>query len=182
MSEEKIKFDQHDRNLQREALEYFNQTWQSEDNTQSPEPVIEAFCAGAEYQHSVEQPQQSPVKTFDEIKDEICIKKFEISYDQFFLDFNEYRRGKWMLEEICDEAAELYRSQPVPVTEGRGWISVKDRLPEPGVRVRAIRTYGNGKMEETHTIYVERIETFDDLLCDIITHWQPIVLPSPPKH
>lgn len=62
------------------------------------------------------------------------------------------------------------------------WISVGERLPEHSVMVRAIRTYGNGKMEEIHTVYVERIQCFDDLLCDIITHWQYIILPKTIKY
>lgn len=59
-----------------------------------------------------------------------------------------------------------------------GWIKVSDKLPEPNVRVRAIRQFGNGKQEEIHTHYVERTQCFDDLMTDIITHWQPIILPK----
>lgn len=58
------------------------------------------------------------------------------------------------------------------------WVSIEDGLPESGVKVRAIRTFVNGKMEEVHTVYIERTQCFDDFMTDIITHWQPI---TPPK-
>lgn len=61
------------------------------------------------------------------------------------------------------------------------WISVKDELPPYGVKIRAIITFGNGKMEEIRTVYIERTKCFDHLLCDIITHWQYIRLPTPPN-
>lgn len=60
------------------------------------------------------------------------------------------------------------------------WVSV-DTPPEAGVRVRAVREYGNGKQEEIHTVWIKRLDCFDDLLTDCITHWQYIALPSPPK-
>lgn len=73
------------------------------------------------------------------------------------------------------EAMQLYASQFTPV-----WIDVKERLPDHEKTVRAIQTFGNGSMKEIHTNYVKRTECFDNLMCEIITHWQEIELPQPP--
>lgn len=60
------------------------------------------------------------------------------------------------------------------------WISVKDRLPEPGHRVLAASVYFTGEcwMAVNGTWY--RYNGFDmDHLFESITHWMP--LPEPPE-
>lgn len=76
--------------------------------------------------------------------------------------------------------AEL-RQKEHSYSEQEQWVSVKDVLPEHERKVRAIITYGSGRMEEIHTNYVKRIECFDSFFTDQITHWQEITLPAPPK-
>lgn len=60
------------------------------------------------------------------------------------------------------------------------WISVKDRLPEPGNRVLAASAYFTGEcwMAVNGTWY--RYNGYDmDNLFEPVTHW--MMLPDPPK-
>ncbi len=60
------------------------------------------------------------------------------------------------------------------------WISVKDRMPEPNVKVLTCATYGAGNKEIGTSFTTTRFpDVFDSFLGDRITHWMP--LPEPPK-
>lgn len=60
------------------------------------------------------------------------------------------------------------------------WISVKDRFPEPGVKVLVLLTYGLGSTSIELSYTTKRFpDAFDSFHNEIITHWQ--YLPEPPK-
>lgn len=65
-----------------------------------------------------------------------------------------------------------YGLQPI-----NDWVSVKDRLPKPYVKVLIFIKYPKGSSIEL-SYFVSRTECFDNFHTDYITHWQP--LPQPP--
>lgn len=96
--------------------------------------------------------------------------------EEIYDDLRKRHKGVWSPKDTAVMAANIYADQFKPK-----WIPVEERLPPANLIVRAVRTYGNGRMEEVRTHWVERIECFDDFLTDIITHWQFIELPSAPE-
>lgn len=55
------------------------------------------------------------------------------------------------------------------------WVSVKDRLPGPGVKVLVLLTYGGGSQDVRLSYTSKRFpDAFDSFHNEIITHWQPL--------
>lgn len=72
---------------------------------------------------AVDQPQQSPVKTLAECKDEVAMSK----------GFRDWQHLKEQIpigahESFYNEVAHLFRSQPAPVTEGREFDKAKTEI------------------------------------------------------
>lgn len=78
------------------------------------EPFIPELAKDLRERYPVKQSQQAPVKTLQDCKDEVVAKHGFQSWESLI-----YFSGKDDIEKYYDEVAELYRSQPVPVTEGR---------------------------------------------------------------
>lgn len=77
-------------------------------------------------------------------------------------------------DERADEVAKL-----IEAYAASGWISVKERLPDPGIKVMVCLKYGAGNTEITMSYTTKRFpDCFDHLLNERITHWMP--LPAPP--
>lgn len=98
----------------------------------------------------------------------------------------------------CDnfEAGNLYRDALAYINQlearGHGWISVKDRLPEPSTYVLALTAPGALSVgqnvivadyihpkSEDHGVFVIAYTNYDDKDIVPVTHWMP--LPEPPK-
>ena len=147
---------------------------------QQLEPLITEFGMEKARKDS----QSVEVMTLEECKAMIA-KKYGFAK---FIDLKIHHKPLGVYPYI-DEAAVLYSSQfkakadsmqleLEQVKAENAWFSVNDKLPEPEKIVRAIRTFGNGKMEEIRTKWVERTKCFDDFLEDRITHWQYIRYPE----
>ena len=87
-------------------------------------------------------------------------------------DYEAYQNTQ--TEEIAIQYAQSERER----TWNDAWISVKERLPEPNVKVLVCLTYGSGRQEITFSHWNPRVECFDHFMENIITYWAPE--PKPP--
>lgn len=110
-------------------------------------------------------------KTFDQILTEQHRSLIQMLKNEF-------------LHSYVSRSAELYadqfRSQTVPVTEGRSWVSVKDKLPEHELEVLGLTKRGNTFNVECDRKNDDRFYTPYNMDVKFVTHWMP--LPSPPTH
>lgn len=103
-----------------------------------------------------------------------------VTAEQFLKQIDD-REGKFWTEDdeqIC-KALDEYADLKYASSREDKWISVKERLPEPGIKVLVLLKYGAGNTEIQMSYTTKRFpDCFDHLLNERITHWQP--LPSPP--
>ena len=128
------------------------------------------------------------MKTPEAIKKglECCMKASEYACDHC----------PYYKECISFEANNIYRDALAYITQlealGPGWISVKDRLPEPSTYVLALTAPGALSVgqnvivadyihpkSEDHGVFVIAYTNYDDKDIVSVTHWMP--LPEPPK-
>ena len=94
------------------------------------------------------------------------------------LDFQKLHKTD--AEHCLSSAVDVYRwLHSQPKVEMPGWISVKDRLPDPKVRVLTIRM----RDPDTATVdfFTGKCWTYDRewMPREAVTHWMP--LPDPPE-